>query len=141
MSNHPAAGPNGPPSAGMGQPLAENRAAPPQNMSSQNLNQIVRSRFSFVICALCFLRSVCRCGRGWEHVLINGLAKDLLELVAVKKIGQENRSRKRTLAGTGWCKCELESILRGQASRQASKQDCSTSESKNGQTDSALNSA
>jgi len=53
MSNHPASGSNGPPSAGMGQPIAaDNRPAGGQNMSSQNLNQIVRSRFSFAICVL-----------------------------------------------------------------------------------------
>lgn len=59
MSNHPASGSNGPPSAGMGQPIAaDNRPPPGQNMSSQNLNQIVRSRFSFVIRVLLFLKTV-----------------------------------------------------------------------------------
>jgi len=45
MSNHAAAGQNGPPSAG----IQQGPPPPPQNMSSQNLNQIVRSSFCSLV--------------------------------------------------------------------------------------------
>jgi len=43
MSNHPPQGPaNGPPSAGIGMQGGQGSAPPAQNLSQQNLNQIVR---------------------------------------------------------------------------------------------------